>query len=245
MNKGLASLIGILVTVLILGVFVALFLNSGVLNILDSDITNLPRELTKSIPSSLPLPKLGNDEILSADQIGCDIFIETKTGFSKKIATLQTTQDSQKKCSQNIKIDISYSGKYLAFEDILGGIDSVLKLYSIDLDQTTILEVLGTSDIFDFVFTVNDKLALVSGYRDKFDEQWLNVYDINSLYSNYSQNLLSSEGLYEDYFDTTNFKEKLELENIGKNYIGLDIEGNTLVVYSENSTTPSATFEIK
>lgn len=171
-------------------------------------------------------PRIIRSEV---DNINCEIKITTNEG--EKIAKTNFAElKLNEKCNDFIVRKIAPSGKYFAYQDISGGVDSMLKIYALDYDQTFQLDVVGTSTIFDLAFIDNNKLIVLLGYKDIFDEQFLKIYDLPKLFSDYPKNLNQEY----HYFENLNkYSKTITLPNVQQNYASLFIEGNTLNIYGE------------
>ena len=88
----------------------------------------------------------------------------------------------QTKCYQFVLNRVSQSGEYVVFQYISGGVDSMLKVYSLEHNKTIQLDVFGTSDIFDISFLPDDRLVALYGYKGIYNEQYLKVFDISGLF---------------------------------------------------------------
>jgi hypothetical protein len=191
------------------------------------ETSNMVAPLITVSPSPTEQPiteKIISSEVTVSD---CKIKINTTKG-----EILLTTEYSQfypeKKCYQFLLNKVSPSGKYVAFQDISGGLDSALRIYSLEYNENIQLDVLGTSSIFDISFLPDDKLISLSGYKGIYNEQSLSVYDIPGLFTKYPSNI---DKQYK-YFTSLNIYNKIiALPNIGKDYSSLAVSGSVLKIY--------------
>lgn len=149
-----------------------------------------------------------------------ELFLETEIG---KIYP-------ESKCYQFLQNITSPSGRFVVFEDLSGGLDTQLRVYTLrnKNNQSHNLEVLGTSRIFSLLFIDSDKLAVLSGYEGMYSEQALFVYDLPGLYKNYPANL--GQGV--DLFTNVNQYKKIQtLEDIGKDYASMAVSEGKLKIY--------------
>src|SRR3989344_7658429 len=116
---------------------------------------------------------------------------------------------------------VSPSGKYVAYQDISGGIDSMVKIYSVERKEAFQLYVYGTSTVYDMLFLPDDSLVVLNGYPE---ETYANVYDIALLFSDYPNDL---DTQYKYFNDLNNHTKPLLLPTKG-NYDTLFIEGENL-----------------
>lgn len=128
------------------------------------------------------------DKITSAE-ITSDCRVKVTAG--EKVTFLKTgmTDIGLTSCTAEALEDISPSGYFLAYTDMSGGVDSVLKLYSAKHDEAFTLGVFGTSAIFDTLFLPNEKLVMLNGYHGLPEEQTLTLYDIPKIVQKVPGNL--------------------------------------------------------
>ncbi len=136
------------------------------------------------------------------------------------------------KCKPLTIGETSPSGKYLAYEDVSGGIDSVMALFSLDYGRSVTLGVWGTSTIMDYTFLPDDKLIAINGYPDIFDEQWLSVFELPKIFSDFSNNF--NEEYY--YFSPSNptYKYTIQLPNVGETHRKISFSNDMVQTKSEN-----------
>lgn len=146
------------------------------------------------------------------------------------------------KCYQFLLNQVSNSGKYLAYEDLSGGIDSMVKIYSADLNESFQLVVLGTSTILDMKFLPDDRLAVLSGYPGSYDEQFLNVYNIPVLFANLSKNIDPQYRYFINY-DENGYHQKLP--EVGQDYKSLVIQDGYLRIFSSQGVNSKPLRELK
>ncbi|MBU0650130.1 hypothetical protein KJ605_01970 [Patescibacteria group bacterium] len=123
-----------------------------------------------------------NQRILNLEFIGRTVYIHFVSGESLQVGTLNGSVTEYPSGLKNIKYSVSPSGRYVAFEDLSGGLDSVIRVYSLDQNGITTLYVDGTSTIMDLVFMPGDVLVVMSGYPSVLNEQWLTAYEVYPIY---------------------------------------------------------------
>ena len=165
----------------------------------------------------------------------CDIYIFDENDNKRKIARMMDLGNDEGQCNVEPSISLSFSNKYLAFTDILGGVDSAVRIYSINLDKVTTLYVYGTSSVMDIEFTYEDILTVLNGYPDSYDEQYVIFYDIPGLYEKYEHNINRIGGTYDYFRITQDYRKSFKLPNVGRSYISLVISTDTMVVNTEKS----------
>ncbi len=149
----------------------------------------LPTLILRVLETRLLPPKKINppaiQERMISSEITYDCRIKVKT--DKKEFFLPTNFDSEiSRCYQFVLSVISPSGKFLAYEDISGGVDSMVWIYSLEVNARLQLDVLGTSTIKDMLFDKNDRLIVLNGYEK---EMSFRVYDIPNLFKGYPDNV--------------------------------------------------------
>ncbi|MBU4338735.1 hypothetical protein KKB43_05750 [Patescibacteria group bacterium] len=184
-------------------------------------------------PVTVVAPKLTSqpttDKIISSEATveGCKIKINTTKG-DIFLNTEYSEFSPETKCYQFLLNIVSPSGKYVVFQDISGGLDSALRIYSLEHNENIQLNVLGTSNIFDIVFLPDDKLISLSGYKGNFSEQFLSVYDISGLFISYPSNINKEF----KYFTNLNSYERIiTLPDTGKDYSSLSVSEGILKIY--------------
>lgn len=224
--------------------FMGFYLGMEFQKTLGSENLNLKEKIRACIksdaraPASKTVPDYTSTKIIGNSTDECKIFATLNNGETISVASTNLSGIEDSPCLENPNVKISSSGKYLAFEDVTGGIDSTVKIYSLELNKVTILYVLGTSTIFDFTFLDNDELAVLSGYPGIYDEQWLRVTNIKKLYGDYENNILDwPEPYYPDYFsidlNDPSITKNLELTNYGVDYSSLKIQAESLIAQTE------------
>lgn len=165
-------------------VFGVVFLSSFFLEIL---VPRTEDRLSNEVSSFLPSQEsLDTIIALSVDASTCNAIAETTRGKSQIPTGFDIGYDAQSLPSCGIpKHQLSESRQFAAIQTLSGGIDSQLKIYSAPQDVTIILDVYGTSTIFDFIFLPGDILAVMQGYPDIFDEQYFRIYDIAAIFEEY------------------------------------------------------------
>ncbi|MFV1917336.1 MAG: hypothetical protein ACC618_02550 [Patescibacteria group bacterium] len=174
-------------------------------------------------------PKIVSSEITSDCRLKIitserELFINT--GFGLGVET--------SRCSRNTRSVISPLGQFVVFEDISGGLDTTLRVYSLNHNDTVQLDVFGTSSIFDFAFLAGNRLGALYGYKDIYDEQFLRIYDITGLFRNYPGNVHKK---YHYFVNMDPFYIKtITLSNVGKNYSSLSVSEEKLKIFGEAGT---------
>ena len=180
-------------------------------------ITQPTQESNERVVSALITPK-------------CKVEIITN---KKREILLQTSFLSM--CYQFANTAVSLSGQYVAFEDISEGTDSVIRIYSLQNNDTQYLVNLGTPEIFDLLFLPNDILVVLSGTRGDYNTQYITTFDIPSLLKNYPRNI-DKETNY--FTNTGDYEKSIHLPNRGCNYDYLKYSDDRLQVFG--SLGPSA-----
>lgn len=155
----------------------------------------------------------------------CTIFVKTLTK-EFPIGKLEDSGGDSPKCIANPKYEISKSGKYLIYEDISGGVDLAIKIYSLDINKTNTFAVWGTSSLLDIEFLKDDRLILWSGYPDIPAEQYAAIYDLKSLYENYNSNVDEN-----GYLKIEDYKNIIALTPAEGKYFKIDVKGNKAYLY--------------
>ena len=94
----------------------------------------------------------------------------------------------------------------------------------------------GTSSLLALEFLDDDKVAILSGYPDIPKEQWLNVYDIPALYSNYPNSV--NEYNYFDWYVLQENKVELSVTPTEGDYFHMERSSAELVLYGGTSDEP-------
>lgn len=177
-----------------------------------------------------------NSKILKAEFIDCTVSIYLDSGEKLEIGNLNGSGMKNPPCLVNTSYKVSSSGKYMAFEDVSGGLDSTIRIFSLTQNIITTLYVGGTSTIMDYTFLPGGSLAVLSGYPNIFEEQWLTIYNVQSLYEDYKNNILNNPyPQIENQFSLQNKHSKsLGLSNFGENYDYLRISTEALIAHTKN-----------
>ena len=185
-----------------------------------SDVTSPPQIDKKIIASEVTVE-------------GCQIKITTTQGETF-LDTNFLEFNPQTKCYQFVMNIVSSSGKYLVFQDISGGVDSMLKVYSIEYNDTVQLDVFGTSNIFDIFFLPDDTLVSLYGYNGLYNEQYLKVFNLPELFATYPSNI---EKQYKYFTNLAQYSKIINLPDIGKDYYSLSIAGDKLQILGTAGTS--------
>jgi hypothetical protein len=126
---------------------------------------------------------------------------------------------------------ISDSGKYLAYQDVSQGTSSTLVLYILDYDKKLTLGILETGSVIDQMFLDDDRLVMINGNPDDFDQQWLTLFEVPMIVENYNTNV----GLDTDYFEPNNisYHSTVQLPNTGETHWALDYDGEYIQTFGE------------
>lgn len=188
----------------------------------NSSIKNPP---VASEPTKQPMTeKIISSEVTVED---CKIKLNTTKG-DILLTTEYSKSYPETKCYQFLLNKVSPSGRYAVFQDISGGLDSALRIYSLEYNENIQLNVFGTSKIFDISFLPDDKLISLSGYEGIYNEQSLTVFDLSGLFADYPSNI---DEQYK-YFTNLNLYEKnITLPDIGKDYSSLAVSDGVLKIY--------------
>jgi hypothetical protein len=177
----------------------------------------------------IPVVPYDAGKILRGEVVDCVLYAELLSGEKVRVAEMNGLGLDAPGCLESPRVKVSNFGDYFAFEDVSGGIDSMIRIYSSDLDKTTTLYVYGTSTIMDLVFLEGDVLAVLSGYPGTYDEQWLSVYDIAGLHANYEKTVNPEF----DYFtEIEGYKKRLPLNNFGEDYTHLRISTEAVIAHT-------------
>ena len=185
---------------------------------------------------------LAKPRIVSAEITkDCKLLVTTSLGERKTAADIfDRGYGDVVGCREGLVTRVSPSGRYVAFEDVSGGVDSMTRIYSLEQDRTTTLSVTGTSVIADMEFLPDDRLALLNGYPGS-DEYHLGVSDIPQLYERYDDFLLPLEDIY--YFADTTVKS-LDLPRRGLEYEDVEVSSGEIKVYEKGADEPAVVFVI-
>lgn len=120
----------------------------------------------------------------------CEISVKTNRREFKLASNLYSDNS---KCanSSSFYVGVSPNGKFLAYEDLSGGVDPQVRLYSLDKTKRFMGDVVvtyGPSAYLNMLFLPNGKLALVSG--DSAEEKYsINIINVEGLYTVYPNNI--------------------------------------------------------
>lgn len=181
-------------------------------------------------PTAASTNSIISSEVLTDDS--CRVKITT----SEKDVLVETgyaEHGTEARCYQFLRNTVSSTGKYAAIQDLSGGVDSMVRVYSAKYDQTLRVGFFGTSEIFDFLFTPDDKLVVLNGYKDSYAEQFLSIYDVDQLFSEYPNNV---DMQYMLFTNTESATKVITLADIGKNYASLVLKGGKVYVYGTQGT---------
>ncbi|HAI62767.1 MAG: hypothetical protein UU64_C0003G0073 [candidate division WWE3 bacterium GW2011_GWF2_41_45] len=194
------------------------------------------RTLVKVIPQTGSLLEITENtpsgKITSASFEDCKVSITDISGERYFIGKLSTKADSAKTCAKGSRFTISDSGKYLVFEDLSGGVDLWIRIYSIDKNIINTLAVWGTNNLLDIEFLSNDKLMLFSGHSDIPDEQQLKLFDVPGIYANYS--LISDT----NRLRTDKYEGNLDVRNVSGDFFDVVEIGDKVSVFGGTKLRP-------
>jgi len=154
-------------------------------------IINQPHTQSSS-PSLTSKPKEGAAYRLTSVEVNaqdCSLNIQTTT---RPVIVKTKFEPGISRCEEFLIAIPSPSGKIVAYEDLAGGIDSWLKIYSAEFNESIGVEILGASSILSMAFLPDDKLAVLHGYG-LTSERWLRIYDLPQLLNQYPDNLSSKK----------------------------------------------------
>lgn len=164
-------------------------------------------------------------EKMISSAVTYDCQVEVKT--NKREFSLPTNLSSGSfKCHQFFLSAVSPTGKFLAHQDLSGGVDSMVRIYSLKENDTLQLDVLGTSEIADMLFTKDDKLVVLNGYEK---EMSFRVYDIPGLFRGYPNNVDRRYNLFmgSDFAKYT----KTHILPTGYDFNRLEVDDTFLYIY--------------
>ncbi len=186
-------------------------------------------EKEESIPLEIRLGKITAAEMTSDCRV--------KVTAGEKVTFLKTgMMGIVTTCTVGAVGEISPSGYFLAYSDMSGGVDSVLKLYSAKHDEAFTLGVFGTSEIFDTLFLPNEKLAMLGGYPGLPAEQTLTLYDIPKIIQKIPGNLDEYHYIRLSAGDT----KQLPLPKSTQDFDRFSLTTDTLQVLGKNSEVLAA-----
>lgn len=167
---------------------------------------------------------------------GCKIKVTT----NKREIFLNTSfleSNPQTKCYQFVLNPISPSGKYVAFQDISGGLDSQIRIYSLDHNKDISLDVLGSSTIKYVDFLPDDRLAVINGYFGYFGKewlgQWLRIYDTPNLFNKYPDNVDQQYNYFKLSDDSL---VVVDLPDKGVDYTSFSVDGKTIKLFGPDNS---------
>ncbi len=194
------------------------------------------RTLVKVIPHTVSLPEITENtpsgKITSASFENCKVSITDTSGERYFIGRVTGDDIPTKKCTKTPRFAISDSGKYMVFEDVSGGVDLWIRIYSIEKNKINTLAVWGTSSLLDIEFLANDKLMLFSGHAEIPDEQGIGLFDIPAIYTNYS--LISDT----DYLETDKYESDLDVRDVSGDFFDIVEIGNKVNVFGGTKSRP-------
>lgn len=170
------------------------------------------------------------ERILSSSVKDCILRVETSVR-ERRIETNIGDLYPRIDCFAPFVRALSLSGRYLAYRDISGGVDSTVEVYSADNSDTVRLDVLGTSGIFDMAFAPGERLLVLNGYEGIYDEQYLRIYQVGALFSKYPDNV-KIDGRY--FTDIKAHSETRSLPDKGEDYEEIKVTGKTVKLYGES-----------
>ena len=180
-------------------------------------------EISENIPSG---------KITSASFENCKVSITDTSGERYFIGSVASDDIPTKKCTKVPRFAISDSGKYMVFEDVSGGVDLWIRIYSIEKNKINTLAVWGTSSLLDIEFLANDKLMLFSGHAEISDEQGVGLFDIPAIYTNYS--LISDT----DSLRTDKYEGTLDIRDVSGDFFDIVEIGNKVNVFGGTKSRP-------
>ena len=192
-----------------------------------SSVSPAPK-ITKS-----PIPKTStSEEIIVSAYIDEDCKITITSSEKDYEVSTGLAGGMNFKCTPSAIGNISPSGKFLAYEDVDGGIDSDMALFTLDYGKRVTLGVWGTSTIMDYIFLPDDKFVAINGYPDIFNEQWLSLFDLPSIFSDFSNNF--NDEYYYLMPSNPTYKSTVRLPNVGRTHRKLSFSDNMIQTKSEN-----------
>ena len=225
------SLAGILILFLVIGL--AIFLgrnyfknfNKKTGKEINSGLTPTPKltEEETTVSPTLEPSEIGREKIIKVEQVPnqCKIKIIT----SEKELFSETNLYRSGVICQSLLTSISPSGQFLAYQDVSGGVDSMVGIYWVKDNSNFVLGIYGTAQIFDFLFLPDDKLAVLYGYKGIYDQQYLVTYDVAGLFKTYPAGLHPS---YKMFTNLDKYSLIITLPNVKKDYQKLFVTGQKL-----------------
>lgn len=175
-------------------------------------------------------------KILNLEIVDCTIHLFLTSQKRIKIGEMFNSGMENPKCLKDARHSVSESGNYAAFEDISGGIDSAIRIYSIEQINITTLDVLGTSKIQDLVFLPGDLIAVLLSSPSISDKQWITLYNIPQIYAKYKENLLNNTSLQAEkqFLIKDEYVRNLDLPDLNQDYSYLKTSTEGLLVGTES-----------
>lgn len=166
----------------------------------------------------------------------CSIVLTSSNGKDYTIGKILGGGEDGTVCLAEPKYEISDSGKFFVFEDLSGGVDLWVRIFSVKTKTIDTLGVWGTSWLLDLEFLPNDKLAILSGYPEIPQEQWLSVINLPALYEKYPDTI-DEHGYFK--YDILNENSKdLDIIETQGGYFKLLKDKNNLILYGGTETNP-------
>lgn len=205
---------------------------------LPSIITDQVATLKESSQSISPTPKV--EQKISFAQIdqSCKLTIVSDKGS----LTFPTNFDSAvAKCGQYSLTKLSNSGQYVALEDLSAdGVDSLIKIFSYQLQKITLLHDLDQYSILDFIFLPNDQLAVLISLGFK-GEQKVYVYNLKYLFDQYLEEAQNGEFSNQAIKLATG---ELPIPKGSKRAATLRLDEQKLLVFDETNKEPMLSFSL-
>ncbi|MBI4058425.1 hypothetical protein HY408_01525 [Candidatus Gottesmanbacteria bacterium] len=153
---------------------------------------NPPISSPNSRASGKPGVSFGAEKMVSSEVTDrCQIRITTNQGREFYLNTAyETTDTNNSRCYQFLLNKISPSGDFLVYQDISGGVDSQLSVYTIlnRNNEGHNLRVFGSATIKEIEFLPDDKLVALIGIAGDSQTWSLFSMDLAKLYEEYPKN---------------------------------------------------------
>lgn len=189
----------------------------------NSGLTPTPKltEEETTISPTLEPSEIGREKIIKVEQVPnqCKIKIIT----SEKELFSETNLYRSGVICQSFLTSISPSGQFLAYQDLSGGVDSMVGIYWVKENSNFVLGIYGTAQIFDFLFLPGDKLAVLYGYKGIYDQQYLVTYNVAGLFKTYPTGLHPS---YKMFTNLDKYSKVINLPDLGNDYLRLTVFNN-------------------
>jgi len=219
---------------------VSIFVGTAVtLNLVSASQISQAVNLTSPQPSPTPTPTPAAKITSAKIEQNCRLYVNTDQG-TLDFAT--NFDPNVAKCAEYVLVDLDNAGQYTAFEDLAEtGIDSLVKVFSYQLQKITLLHDLGKYSILDFAFLKSGQLAVLAsdGLKGK---QLVYVYDLDYLFSQYPQE--ASEGEFSDQAIKLATGE-LAVTGGTQRAAYLKISDQQLQVYAEGNDQPIQSFSLE